>query len=107
MDALLALTCQSIIPLKFCLFVDGLDEFESNSDYEQMAKFFKEMTSSENVKTCLSSRPWVIFEDIFSECPRLRLQNLTYRDIEQYVNDKVNDNAAFQKLASILRPVRV
>jgi hypothetical protein len=52
------------------------------------------------VKVCLSSRPLVVFEDLFSDCPKLQLQNLTYRDIEQYVCDKLNNNDAFQRLAT-------
>src|SRR5450756_2194007 len=63
-----------------------------------MAKLFQDIAKSESIKACLSSRPWVIFEDVFSDCPKLRLQNLTYHDIETYVNDRVRNNLEFQRL---------
>ena len=97
MDAFRALTHQKSMPLKICLLVDGLDEFDGN--HEEIARLFKEVTSSTVVKVCLSSRPLIVFEDLFSNCPKLQLQNLTYRDIEQYVSDKLNSSDAFQKLA--------
>ena len=65
-----------------------------------MGELFKELTDSTHIKVCLSSRPWVVFEDIFNNCPNLKLQNLTHRDIEQYVRDKFNRNSAFLKLTS-------
>jgi hypothetical protein len=84
--------------VKISLFIDGLDEFDG--DHDSMASFFKEITDSKIIKVCLSSRPWVVFEDIFHGCPVLRLQNLTFQDIERYVKDKLSQNDAFRKLAS-------
>ena len=84
--------------VKICLFIDGLDEFDG--DHDSMATFFKEITDSKMIKVCLSSRPWVVFEDVFHGCPGLRLQNLTFRDIERYVKDKLSQNDAFRRLAS-------
>ncbi|KAE9364418.1 hypothetical protein N431DRAFT_421379 [Stipitochalara longipes BDJ] len=98
MDALRALVHQNSIPLKLCFLIDGLDEFDG--DHEQMGKLFQEITASnKNVKACLSSRPWVVFEYLFGSSPMLRLQNLTYRDIEHYVNNKLEQNDAYQRLA--------
>jgi hypothetical protein len=89
---------QKSIPLKICFLIDGLDEFDG--DHDEMATLFKEITDSGDVKVCLSSRPWVVFEDLFGACEGLRLQNLTYRDIEKYVGDRLGRNNAFQRLAS-------
>lgn len=88
---------QKSVPAKICFLVDGLDEFDG--DHEEMGRLFNEISSSKNVKVCLSSRPLVVFEDLFSTCPMLRLQNLTYRDIDRYVRDKLNSSVAYQRLA--------
>jgi hypothetical protein len=94
---------QTIIPLKTCLFIDGLDEFEGDLEaVEELASSLKEITSSVsfNVKVCVSSRPWMSFEDIFASGPCLRLHTLTASDIEFFVAGKLNENSAFQTLAS-------
>ncbi|KAE9367301.1 hypothetical protein N431DRAFT_494351 [Stipitochalara longipes BDJ] len=57
-----------------CLFINDLDEYAS--DPMEAVTLFK-LAISKNIKICLSSRPWVVFEDAFSECPQLKLQYLT------------------------------
>lgn len=93
-----ALIYQKDVPLKIFFMIDGLDEFDG--DHEELATLFREITKNPDVKVLLSSRPWVVFEDIFGQCPNLRLQNLTYRDIERYVMGKLSRNDAFQRLSS-------
>jgi len=85
-----------MIALKICFLVDGLDEFDG--DYEEIATLFKEVASAPGIKACLSSRPWVVFDDIFKGCPTLQLQDLTYGDIKHYVTDKMRRNNAFRRL---------
>ncbi|KAG0648144.1 hypothetical protein D0Z07_6009 [Hyphodiscus hymeniophilus] len=97
--ALKGLDTQKIVPVQVCLVVDGLDEFDG--DHEQLGQLFKDITSSGQVKVCLSSRPWVVFEGLFKDCPKLRLQNLTHNDITSYVTGKVGRNTAFQSLAKL------
>jgi hypothetical protein len=89
---------QKSVPIKICFLIDGLDEFDG--DHDEMARLFKEITNSEDVKVCLSSRPWIVFEDLFGTCEGLLLQNLTHRDIQMYVGDRLVGNDAFQRLAS-------
>jgi hypothetical protein len=95
-SALNTLIYQETVPLKICFLVDGLDEFEG--DYEEIAMLFS--ANCPNAKACLSSRPWVIFEDLWGNCPNLKLQDLNQRDIEKYVSDKTSQNMAFQGLAT-------
>jgi len=80
---------------KVCLFIDGIDEYEG--DPMDTVELFRSITSS-NVKICLSSRPWVVFENAFEERPKLRLQDLTHHDIRLYVNDKLHKDPRMQKL---------
>ncbi|KAF8860239.1 hypothetical protein BDZ45DRAFT_575436, partial [Acephala macrosclerotiorum] len=93
------LILQKQLPLKLCFFIDGLDEFRG--DIEQLCLFFKRISSiSDDAKFCLSSRPWVQFQEALNACPSLKLQNLTAKDIDVYINGKLNDSPAFLKLAS-------
>jgi len=55
---------QTAVPLKLCLLIDGLDEYEG--EHEEMTNLFKEVTSLANVKARVSSRPWLVFQDCFS-----------------------------------------
>ena len=68
---------------RLCLFIDELDEFEG--DHELVVKPFQKVSTSPDVKACLSSRPWLVFEAAFIPGPGLRLQDLTYVDIRTYV----------------------
>jgi hypothetical protein len=97
-DAFKALISQTSIPLKLCFLVDGFDEFEG--DHEEMAALFKEVTKSTTVKICLSSRPWVVFQETYCSCPSMRLQDLTFHDIKIYVDGKFDSNPAFRRLAA-------
>ena len=87
---------QNTSPLKLCLFIDGLDEYDG--DHEEMANFFQSLSYSPNVKLCVSSRPWLAFIDAFRGCPSLRLQDLTLRDIERYVTEKFERNPRYRRL---------
>lgn len=91
------LVMQTTVPMKFCLFVDGLDEYDG--DHETIAEFFKSIAALPNVKVCISSRPYLVYEDTFKGSPSLRLQDLTFQDIELYTIEKLQKNSRFQKLA--------
>ncbi|KAM3500258.1 hypothetical protein MY10362_006562 [Beauveria mimosiformis] len=75
--------------MRICLFVDGMDEFEG--DHAMMIHLFRSLATgkrAENVKMCLSSRPWAVFRDAFEfAVPNLKLQELTYGDMRQYVSE--------------------
>ena len=88
---------QKDIILKTCLLVNGLDEFEG--DYEEITSLFKMIAHSSNVKVCLSSRPLVIFREAFRSCSSIRLQDLTFLDIQHFVGDRFNQNDSFRRLA--------
>jgi hypothetical protein len=95
--AFMLLVKQKTVPMKFCLFVDGLDEY--GGSHEEIADFFKSISSLSNVKACISSRPLLVYEDAFRGFPSLRLQDLTLQDIELYTTEKLQMNSKFQKLA--------
>ena len=81
---------------KFCFFIDGLDEFEG--DHTNLLTLIKDIGSSSNIKICVSSRPWVLFEDEFKHKPSLMLQDLTYPDIIHFINSAFNNKPEFVEL---------
>lgn len=82
---------------RICLLADGLDEF--NGSHEDLICLFKELIVNPNTKVCVSSRPWVVFEDEFKHKPSLKLQDLTYPDIKLYVSSHLYDNPGFVQLS--------
>lgn len=79
--------------------IDGLDEFEGDDEARsRIITLFKKLSSYRNVKVCVSSRPWLIFEDAFESQPSLTLQRLTYGDIKNYVQVELVNHPRFEKL---------
>jgi hypothetical protein len=74
---------------KIALFIDGLDEY--SGDHIDIIHLF-ESIQSPDVKLCLSSRPLVDFHDAFHNRPKLKLQDLTFNDVQIYVDDKLAEN---------------
>lgn len=76
---------------KVLLFVDGLDELDG--DHDSMIRFFRDLGTGKHasqVKMCLSSRPWEVFERAFARSvPNLRLQELILGDMSQYAYDSL------------------
>ncbi|KAK0673202.1 hypothetical protein QBC41DRAFT_352895 [Cercophora samala] len=80
-----------------CLLIDGLDEF--NGDPDDLIDTIQEFMSNPiNLKVCVSSRPWVVFEDAFYQQPQLLLQDLNRRDIEEYTESMFSTNRGFKRL---------
>jgi hypothetical protein len=79
--------------------VDGLDEFDGNDEQRlQVINLFKDIAQSPSAKVCLSSRPWLIFQDEFDGCPSLKLEDLTRSDIRNYVRDCLGHSNMFRAL---------
>ncbi|PON28461.1 hypothetical protein TGAM01_v202955 [Trichoderma gamsii] len=83
-------------PFKLCLFIDGMDEFSGN--HKDFVEFVKSSGNYENVKLCIASRPWVVFEDGFAQGPNLRLQDLTYPDIFAFTTESLQSSSDFRSL---------
>ncbi|RFU26466.1 hypothetical protein B7463_g9874, partial [Scytalidium lignicola] len=81
-----------------CLFIDGLDEYVG--DPMETVRLLKHFVSSK-VKICLSSHPWLVFEDSFKECAKLKPQDFTFSDIETYVKDKLGDDERMARLYTV------
>jgi hypothetical protein len=94
-----ALACQTQEPLRFCFFVDGLDECDG--DHTDIISIIKKLSSFPSMKCCISSRPWTVFREVYEPSPwTLRIQDLTRDDIELYVEDKLKNHRDFLVLQS-------
>lgn len=88
---------QKHVPLKLCFLIDGLDEFGGNT-MDLCMLFVKLAARTDSAKYCLSSRPWVEFQRNFKSFPSLKLQDLTYTDIDKYINDRFEEKLTFNGL---------
>jgi hypothetical protein len=93
-----SLITQQEIPMKLCLFIDGLDEFDGLE--KELAKVFKDVVLSPHVKVCVSSRPTVPLSDAFASWPHLRLHDLTNPDIRRFIEDRLAHDELMEDLKS-------
>ena len=85
----------------FFLAIDGLDEFDarvSEIHIENLLKLGRSLAEYPNVKIAFASRPLIQFEDAFSDCPSLRMHDLTHDDIRRYVDERLEKHRDMQKL---------
>ncbi|KAK3984169.1 hypothetical protein QBC44DRAFT_385972 [Cladorrhinum sp. PSN332] len=94
--ALLTLVHEVTIGANLCLFIDGLDEFDG--DHGSLIELLKGITQQSSVKICVSSRPWLVFEESLKNKPSLRLEDLTFHDIKHYVKSQFRNNSDFALL---------
>jgi len=86
--------------VKFCFFIDGLDEYDG--DHSEIIKSLALLAESRVLKFCISSRSWNVFEDAYGkDCARkLYMQDLTRDDINYYVESKLKEHTNWAALAS-------
>ncbi|PMD37816.1 hypothetical protein L207DRAFT_390966, partial [Hyaloscypha variabilis F] len=84
---------------RLCLFIDGLDEAKDGP--EEIVDLINIAAGSPFVKICLSSRPWLVFEEAFANLSSLRLQDLTYQDIQLYVREKLQRDPKMERLEGV------
>jgi hypothetical protein len=82
---------------RFCIFIDGLDEFEpgvqDGLDYIDLVNVLRQWTihADGNLKLCLSSREEGVFMDEYASDPSFRLQDLTRFDMQNYVRSRLSN----------------
>ncbi|KAG8533564.1 uncharacterized protein KY384_001304 [Bacidia gigantensis] len=79
---------KALMPASICIFVDGLDEFDGS--YTAVLELIGRLSDRANVKLCLSSRPFKAFEDAFKGGPTLKLQDLTFKSIQNYAKSRLD-----------------
>ncbi|CRK23912.1 hypothetical protein BN1723_003057 [Verticillium longisporum] len=88
---------------KFCFFIDGLDEFDNDSEdmaLGQLATLLQEWVdvSQGHIKICVASREH--FSNMAGKSHRIKLQDFTYQDIEKHVTSSLIQNKRFHQLHS-------
>ncbi|KAF4436097.1 small s [Fusarium acutatum] len=84
---------------KLVFFIDGLDEFQG--DHAALINELLRWTSTRptDVKVCVSSREWPIFQEAFKIFPSFRLHELTRSDVSRIVRDRLKNNKLYQRIA--------
>lgn len=100
-DAFRKLGQEQSLNLKFCFFVDGVDEYDGE-DYTYIIDVLKSLNASASIKMCLSSRPWNIFIAAFGADTdqRLLLEDHNGDDIQKFVKNKFEMNERYSNLQS-------
>ncbi|KAL7755640.1 hypothetical protein ACKLNR_014167 [Fusarium oxysporum f. sp. zingiberi] len=102
------LATQTSLPLKFCFFIDGLDEYTAGGKrykgtFSELLNPLKALASSDSIKICASSRPWNAFNNFFNTVGtiqgKLQLEDLTKEDIELYIKSELGGNTHFCELS--------
>lgn len=86
-------------PVKFCFFVDGLDEFAG--DHIDFCQNLHELAQSPNIKLCVSSRAWNVFEDSFGSAgidKKFYIHELTHDDIRSYAELRLKKHPRWKSL---------
>lgn len=92
---------------KFAFFIDGLDEYEGNHA-DLIRRLFGWTGADKDVKICVSSREWTIFQLAFKSCPKMTLHELTRPDILTFTQDRLKEDqfeAMLAQISSDTKPV--
>lgn len=84
--------------VKYCIFIDGLDEYEG--EQEDLIRVIRRLVNINNVKMCIASRPWNVFESAFGDdvAYKLYLELFNRADIMLYVRDNLEMHPDFQRI---------
>lgn len=85
---------------KFCIFVDGLDEY--HGDHVEMCNTIQKLgTTTQDIKLCVASRPWNDFENAFGGGQQLvEMHHLTRDDIHNYTFARLTEHWAWTTVAA-------
>ncbi|KAH6708897.1 hypothetical protein BKA61DRAFT_557727 [Leptodontidium sp. MPI-SDFR-AT-0119] len=99
LEALRALARRPVTLANYCMFIDGVDEF--NGDHFELCQVLKELSASPNFKCCLSSRPFNVFEDAFGggQCQKLNIHDLTREDISVYAQSRLMEHPRWTEVS--------
>jgi hypothetical protein len=91
------ISAQTDLEVKFCFFIDGLDEY--NGTEEEIVEVMKFLASSHDIKICASTRPRSVFEEFFCDGSRtFDIAEFTKEDMGQHVRLNLYENENFRLL---------
>ncbi|KAH8808676.1 hypothetical protein F5884DRAFT_379423 [Xylogone sp. PMI_703] len=93
------LACQQGLEVKFCFFIDGLDEYAG--DHPEICQDLHKLSRSPHIKICVSSRPWNAFCDSFGAdtTPKLFVHDLTRDDIRKFSESRLLEHPRWSQPA--------
>lgn len=96
-DRLMAISGTTI---SLAIFIDGLDEFDMPP--REVVSFVESIATSSRkcIKICVASRPWVEFDDAYSESPKLQMDLYTGNDMEIFVAERFRKCRAFKEISA-------
>ena len=95
LEAFAQLRQHSLSSVRYCFFIDGLDEYDGQ--HSELVELIIGLLDTRSIKFCLSSRPWNVFESAFNgkDVRKVYLEDLNKPDIELFVKNKLVDRADF------------
>ncbi|CAE7208490.1 hypothetical protein PTNB73_07634 [Pyrenophora teres f. teres] len=88
---------QSQLDIRFCFFIDGLDEY--NGAEEEVVKMLSFLSASNAIKICASTRPRSVYEAFFSSTARtFDIAKFTTADMMNHAQKELNENENFRRL---------
>ena len=88
--------------IRVAMFVDGLDEFDAPpKDVVSLIDSIISQTrdSDDGIKICISSRPWIEFQDAYHDIPKLQMDLHTGKDMAIFLRHRFADCRALVELA--------
>lgn len=81
---------------RFCIFIDGLDEFDGS--YDELLDSIEKLERSTNVKFCVSSRPELELLNRLRNLKQVRLQDININDIREFVGQSLRKTKLSEQL---------
>ncbi|TRX89796.1 hypothetical protein FHL15_009386 [Xylaria flabelliformis] len=91
----ITMAVQTSIGFRFCVFIDGLDEF--TGPYDDLIDHINLLQGFGNLKVCASSRPELELANKLRGLKQLRLQDLNWGDIKHFVQGSLTKTQLDQK----------
>ncbi|KAF2273279.1 uncharacterized protein EI97DRAFT_159994 [Westerdykella ornata] len=93
---------KTIGKLKICIFIDGLDEYEGDEhQIREIGQWLRSLTRlNQHVKVVVSSRPITASINTFHGCPTLQLQDLTRKDMKQFIEGHLDGHRYMRALTT-------
>ena len=91
-SALVSLFEQRHVKIRILLLLDALDEHQGDNDL--LASLLKSLVDKSdnkwvNIKMCLASRSWTVFQQHFGNCPGFSIHDHTREDITTYIRARL------------------
>jgi hypothetical protein len=93
--AIESIKTQPGLPVRFCFFIDGLDEY--SGDHDKLSRLVRALVLVPGTKICVSSRPWNVFTEHFGEddTSMIYIHDLTLGDIRSYATSELSQETGW------------